>query len=195
MSPAEIANLIIDLYKQFGHADYIGEPVSQLEHMCQCAQLAADFDGTDEEMILAAFMHDIGHLYEHIAGEETLQMEGFGTADHEALGAKFVLQMGFSNRIAKLVQSHVAAKRYLTATDAAYYKKLSEASRETLRLQGGPMNPDEIAALEADPLYLQYIQLRLWDEQAKNTNTPLPDLELYRDMMIRQLIINKHGEN
>ncbi len=186
MTPQQTADQIIDLYRKFGHADYIGEPVSQLEHMCQCAELAANA-GSDEEMILAAFFHDIGHLYEALSGEKTAQMEGFGTADHEALGADFIREKGFSERCAKLIVSHVAAKRYLTATDAGYYEKLSEASRETLRLQGGRMTTEEIQHFEADPLYKQFIQLRLWDEQAKETGKTLPDPEKYRDMMIRHL--------
>ncbi len=186
MKPQETAEELIDLYKRFGHADYIGEPVSQLEHMCQAAELA-EKAGADEEMILAAFFHDIGHLYEALSGEKTGQMEGFGTVDHEALGADFIREKGFGERCAKLVASHVAAKRYLTATDTAYYQKLSEASRETLRLQGGPMTDAEILAFEADPLWKEYIQLRQWDEQAKETGKPLPDFAKYREMMMRHL--------
>ncbi len=34
----DTAEFIIDLYRQYGDEDYIGEPVSQVEHMCQCAQ-------------------------------------------------------------------------------------------------------------------------------------------------------------
>jgi len=64
-TPEETAEFIISLYHQFGNEDYIGEPVSQLEHMCQCAELA-EKEGYDEEVILAAFFHDIGHLCEHI---------------------------------------------------------------------------------------------------------------------------------
>jgi predicted HD phosphohydrolase len=69
----------------------------------------------------------------------------------------------------------------------AYRQKLSEASMQTLILQGGPMNDDEIFSFVNDPLYHEYIQLRYWDEQAKETNKPLPDLHQYRNMMINQL--------
>ena len=52
---------IFSLYNKYGHHDYIGEPVSQTEHMVLAASVAED-EGCDEECILAAFFHDIGHL-------------------------------------------------------------------------------------------------------------------------------------
>ena len=55
----QIADEILTLYKMYGNQDYIGEPVSQIEHMCQCAQLA-ESENYDHEVILAAFFHDIG---------------------------------------------------------------------------------------------------------------------------------------
>jgi len=186
MTPAETADWIIELYKKYGSADYIGEPVSQIEHMCQCAQLA-EASGADEEMILAAFFHDIGHLYEHIAHEKAVHMDDYGVVDHESLGADFVRNAGFGERIASLVASHVQAKRYLVAAYPEYRQKLSEASMQTLILQGGPMNDNEMFSFINDPLHKEYIQLRYWDEQAKMTHTPLPDLQHYRNMMIHQL--------
>jgi phosphonate degradation associated HDIG domain protein len=194
MTPAEIADHIIELYVKFGDADYIGEPVSQIEHMCQCAQLAENA-GADEEMILAAFFHDIGHLYEHIAQEKTEHLDVFGTVNHETLGADYLRKLGFGERMAKLVASHVDAKRYLVATLPAYKQKLSEASIQTLIMQGGPMDQKEIANFEADPLHKEYIQLRYWDEQAKETEIPLPNLQLYRKMIIHQLEMKNNVTN
>lgn len=191
MTSEEKADWIIELYKKYGNANYIGEPVSQIEHMCQCAQLAEE-SGADEEMILAAFFHDIGHLYEHIAQQKTAHMDDYGTVDHESLGADFLRNAGFGERMAKLVASHVQAKRYLVAAYPEYRQKLSEASMQTLILQGGPMNDDEIFSFVNDPLHQEYIQLRYWDEQAKAINSPLPDLEHYCNMMIHQLQQKKY---
>ena len=192
MTPSETADYIITLYENFGDNDYIGEPVSQIEHMCQCAQLA-EASGRDEEMILAAFFHDIGHLYEHIAGEKTEHMDAYGSVDHETLGAEFISRLGFGERMAKLVACHVNAKRYLVAKYPEYRAKLSAASIETLQMQGGPMTKEEVAEFEADPLYTEYIQLRRWDEEAKQTNQPLPDLNRYKKMIINQLENNKYA--
>lgn len=180
----QAADDMLSLYLRFGGEDYIGEPVSQIEHMCQCAQLA-EADGFDNEVILAALFHDIGHLLEHVmpAG----QMDGFGVVDHEKLGAEYVRQKGFSDKISRLVASHVQAKRYLTYRYPAYFERLSEASIRTLQFQGGVMSKEEVVEFERDDLYPLYIQLRKWDEAAKLQNVPLPSLDYYRDMMIDHL--------
>src|ERR1700743_349660 len=75
---------IMALYENYGGAEYAGEKVSQLEHMVQAAQLAEE-QGYEEEVILAAFLHDIGHISE--AAKENNQMDGFGIINHEELGA------------------------------------------------------------------------------------------------------------
>lgn len=187
----KITNEIMDLYAGYGGAEYAGEKVSQLEHMVQAAQLAEE-QGYDEEVILAAFLHDIGHISEAArVGDANSapaeEMDGFGIMDHEALGADFLREKGFSKKIARLVESHVEAKRYLTVKDPAYYDQLSEASKRTLDYQGGPMTPEEAEAFEQYPLFELIIQMRKWDEQAKIEQKPLPDLDHYRQMMFRHL--------
>ena len=59
VNPQAIANDIINLYKKYGSNEYAGEKVTQQEHMVQAAQLARQ-GGFDNELILAAFLHDIG---------------------------------------------------------------------------------------------------------------------------------------
>lgn len=184
-SAEETASLIIGLYAQYGNEDYIGEPVSQIEHMCQAAQLA-EAEGYDEPVILAAFFHDIGHLCEHIMPVK--QMDGYGVVDHEKLGADFLREKGFAETIACLVENHVQAKRYLTYHFPEYYDQLSEASKKTLAFQGGPMTLEEAMAFEADPLFDLHIKLRRWDEKAKLEQQPLPVLDTYKEMIIRHLL-------
>src|ERR1700742_3703445 len=94
---------IMALYEKHGGAEYAGEKVSQLEHMAQAAQLAEE-EGYDEEVILAAFLHDIGHISEAAKGDN--EMDGFGIKDHEELGAEFLRGKGFSKKIVRLVESH-----------------------------------------------------------------------------------------
>src|ERR1700761_3321195 len=93
----KITNEIMDLYAGYGGAEYAGEKVSQLEHMAQAAQLAEE-QGYDEEVILAAFLHDIGHLSEDAAHDanDPARMGAFGIKDHEELGAEFLREKGFS---------------------------------------------------------------------------------------------------
>jgi phosphonate degradation associated HDIG domain protein len=178
---------IFSLYEKFGREDYIGEPVSQIEHMCQAARLAED-DAFDNEVILAAFFHDIGHLLEHIMPVQ--QMDGYGIVDHETLAGEYLKQKGFSEKIAKLAESHVNAKRYLTYKFPEYYNKLSPASKITLHKQGGSMDEMEAGLFEADHLHQLYIKVREWDDKAKVKNVPLPDLSRYKKMALDHLLSN-----
>ncbi|PHN33084.1 phosphonate degradation HD-domain oxygenase [Pseudomonas sp. ICMP 460] len=175
MNPEQAIAEVFGLYEQHGAADYIGEPVSQIEHMSQAAQWAMA-EGFDDEVVLAAFFHDIGHL----CGEGGANMGGYGVVSHERLGADYLRRAGFSERIARLVEYHVQAKRYLMFSQPNYYARLSEASRITLGYQGGVMTAEEAQAFEQDPLYLISLRLRHWDEQAKQMRVPLLDLEVLK---------------
>ncbi len=187
MNAIDAANEIMELFEKFGNQDYIGEPVSQVEHMCQCAELA-EAAGADDELVLGAFLHDIGHLCEFAFPEKKLQhMDQLGIVDHETLGAEFLISKGFSERIAGLVKNHVDAKRYLTAKLPDYYNRLSDASKKTLEFQGGVMTPEEVSEFEMDPGYIDYISVRRWDDEAKVEGKPLPRLFHYKQMMIEHL--------
>ena len=150
-------------FEQYGDADYIGEPISQLEHMLQAARLAQR-SGADDALILGAFFHDIGHL---CAPPDAPQMDGLGVMDHEHIGADFLLSCGYSQRVAELVRLHVQAKRYLCFKNPRYAANLSPASTGTLAHQGGAMSKDEARAFEAHPLHRDILRLRTWDEAAK----------------------------
>lgn len=164
---------IFDLYEKHGADDYIGEPVSQLEHMSQAAELAMR-EGFDDETILAAFFHDIGHLCAP-AGSES--MAGYGAKRHEQIGADYLRSKGFPEKVALLVENHVQAKRYLTFKFPAYYDSLSEASKKTLEFQGGKMTAAEATKFEGDSLFEPSIRMREWDDLAKETGVPIINLE------------------
>jgi 2-amino-1-hydroxyethylphosphonate dioxygenase (glycine-forming) len=182
--PKKIADEIMGYYELHGGQEYAGEKLTQLEHMVQAAQLAEE-QGYDEEVILAAFLHDIGHICEQGHGDN--EMEGFGIKDHEEIGAGFLMKKGFSKKIARLVESHVEAKRYLTWKEPGYYEQLSDASKKTLEFQGGRMMKEEAEAFEKYPLFDLIIRMRKWDEQAKIEHKPLPDLQRYRAMIQKHL--------
>jgi 2-amino-1-hydroxyethylphosphonate dioxygenase (glycine-forming) len=174
----EITQEIFSLYEKYGNADYIGEPVSQLEHMSQSAQLAIE-GGYDDEVILAAFFHDIGHIC--VQATAVQSMDGYGVKRHEQIGADFLRERGFPERLAKLVENHVQAKRYLTYKFPPYYENLSEASKKTLEFQGGVMNKEEALAFEQDPLFELSILMRKWDEEAKEEFKMIMDLEILKN--------------
>jgi phosphonate degradation associated HDIG domain protein len=179
-----IVNKVFSLYEKHGDEDYIGEPVSQLEHMSQAALLAEE-EGYDDEVILAAFFHDIGHLCAEEG--EAGSMDGMGNIDHEKLGADYLLKHGFSERVAALVQAHVIAKRYLTYRYAEYYKKLSPASRVTLEFQGGMMSAEEAAEFELNPDIDLIVRLRFWDDMAKQTDVPVNNIGHLKMLAINHL--------
>lgn len=190
-TPQELTNQIFSLYEQFGAEEYAGEKVSQLEHMVQAAQLAME-EGYDDEVVLAAFLHDVGHLLPVHDVSET--MDGYGVMDHEKVGADWLLGLGMGERMCKLIASHVNAKRYLTWKYPSYYDQLSEASKKTLEYQGGRMEEAEAKAFESDPLFDLYIRMRTWDEAAKIEGKPLPELDELKQKLT-QYIISRQQAN
>ncbi|MEN5215343.1 phosphonate degradation HD-domain oxygenase [Pseudomonas pudica] len=170
-TPAQIIDSTFALYERHGSDDYIGEAITQLEHMSQAAQLAMA-EGFDDEVVLAAFFHDIGHL---CGGDAS--MGGYGVVSHERIGAEYLRRCGFGERMARLVQYHVEAKRYLTLRQPGYYQRLSEASRRTLEYQGGVMSEDEADVFERDPLFEVSLRMREWDERAKVVGVAVINLD------------------
>ncbi|MFD1469818.1 HD domain-containing protein [Hymenobacter caeli] len=182
-NPQETVEALFALYAAHGGDDYIGEPVSQLEHMWQAAALAKA-EGYDDEVVLAAFFHDLGHLCAHDAAS----MDGFGAVDHERLGADYLRARGFSERLAALVESHVLAKRYLTHKYPEYLRRLSPASQATLAFQGGVMSAAEAAAFEHNPDAATIVRLREWDDQAKEAHRPVGPLDSLKYMALQHLL-------
>jgi phosphonate degradation associated HDIG domain protein len=182
--PQAVVKEVFSLYEKFGDEDYIGEPVSQLEHMSQAAALA-QAEGHDDEVILAAFFHDIGHLCAEAGEAES--MDGMGNVDHEQIGADYLLERGFSERVANLVQGHVIAKRYLTYKYPEYYNRLSDASKATLNFQGGVMTADEAADFELSPDAELIIRLRYWDDMAKEMNVPVDNIAYLKTIALTHL--------
>lgn len=184
LNAIKVADEIIDMMISYGHNEYSGEKVTQLQHMYQAA-LLAESENFDQEVILAAFLHDIGHICVSLNYENN--MDGYGVVDHEEIGSQFLKERGFSDRVVRLVSSHVDAKRYLTKVNIDYYNLLSDASKKTLEYQGGPMNDFECITLESDPYFKEIIKLRLWDDAAKIEEIESGDLGKYRAMIIEHL--------
>ncbi len=174
MNPEAAVAELFALCRLQAEVDYIGEPISQLEHMAQAAELALA-DGADDELVLAAFCHDVGHFCTPSAAHSS--MAGLGRMGHEQVGAHWLRRLGFPDRLCGLVARHVDAKRYLCLREAGYLARLSPASLQTLVWQGGPMSDTEADAFERDPLFADSLRLRRWDEAAKMTGRPLAILD------------------
>jgi len=177
----EVTKEILGLFEQHGNEDYDGEPVSQTSHMIQCAMLAMGTGG-DMELVIGAFLHDVGHLLRYKM--QTEAMGQYGVLNHEGLGGQYLRSSGFAERVCAMVDQHVAAKRYLVSTDPTYKSKLSEASLQTLmQWQGGLMTKEEITAFENHPFFDDIIKVRLWDEEAKDHHAVLLPVKHFTNLI------------
>src|SRR5262249_53395864 len=122
---------------------------------------------------------DFGHLLHGLP--ETIADDGID-ARHEELGSRR-LRKCFGPEVTEPIRLHVAAKRYLCATDAGYAARLSPASAQSLALQGGPMNGHEVSVFESNPYFEAGVQLRRWDDEAKVPGFPVPPLDSYRTLI------------
>jgi phosphonate degradation associated HDIG domain protein len=171
---------IAALFLSQGSSAYFGEPVSQSQHALQCAA-RAEAEGASDALIVAALLHDIGHLL-HGQGEDAA-IRGIDTG-HESVG-KAWLARHFPPAVTEPVRLHVDAKRFLCAVDTTYYQILSVASRQSLELQGGLMSPPEQALFTANPFAQDAVRLRRWDDAAKIQGLDVPPLSHYSTRLSR----------
>jgi [1-hydroxy-2-(trimethylamino)ethyl]phosphonate dioxygenase len=170
----KVAEEILAIYAARGAGAYFGERVSMTEHALQTAYFAQQAKAP-ESLVVAALLHDIGHLLAQVPDDIA---DWTADAHHEAIGARWLAQR-FPPGICEPVRLHVAAKRYLCATDAQYFAKLSPASVHTLKLQGGPMSAPEVAQFESERYFTAAVQVRRWDDQGKVAGLKTPQLAAY----------------
>ena len=171
---------IFELLESRGGGRYGLSAVTQKEHALQAAQLATQ-RGLGEALIIAALFHDVGHLLV----EKDLDLARQGIDDlHEETSAN-ALETVFGKDVAEPVRLHVAAKRYLCAVNPAYHDKLSEDSRRSLVLQGGPMTPTEVAAFDNLEHRTAALALRMIDDEAKVAGLKTSSLDSYRPLAAR----------
>ena len=130
---------VLSIYGRCGAEAYFGEAVSMSEHGLQAAYFA-QAAGAPDALVIAALLHDIGHLIESVPDDIA---DWHSDARHELSGSRWLARR-FGPEVWEPVRLHVPAKRYLCATETAYFERLSAASVLTLKLQGGPMSSDEI---------------------------------------------------
>ena len=180
LNASTIVDFIGDIFTRRGAESYLGEHVTMSQHMLQAAQLAEQ-SGATETVIAAALLHDIGHYTNEFPDDALAN----GTDNlHEEAGAR-VLAPFFPAAVTDCILHHVAAKRYLCATDPTYFGQLSAASVHTLNLQGGPMDVDEVAAFAREPNLKAIVQVRIWDDQGKDPAITTPGFDHYAPMVSR----------
>ncbi len=184
-----VIDRIVGLFETRGGSEYGGEAVTQLEHALQAARLAEQESGSDA-LVVAALLHDVGHLL-HDLPEDAPEA---GIDDHHENAAANFLGRHFPPPVTEPVRLHVAAKRYLCAVDPTYLESLSEPSRVSLGLQGGPMSGDEVASFDANPYAADAVRLRRWDDAAKVRGLSTPALADFIDRVRRVVVISDQGE-
>jgi len=169
---------ILIIYESRGSSAYFGEAVSMTEHALQAAHFARR-EEAPVELVVAALLHDIGHLLEPAPadiGDWKID------ARHEQVGSRW-LAARLRPEVAEAVRLHVPAKRYLCAADSGYLAQLSAASVVTLGLQGGPMSAAELSAFEREPYHREALRVRRWDDQGKLVGLKTAALRDYRALV------------
>lgn len=180
---AEIIDFIFDLFASRGAEEYMGEAVSMAQHMEQTAACALA-DNAPDSLVIAALLHDIGHFI----GDHPIEALENGIDNlHEDAGADY-LRPYFPPAITEPIRLHVAAKRYLCATDNEYFGRLSDASVNSLGVQGGPMSAEEVARFEANPYHRDAVKLRLYDDDGKVLGLDINPVTDYRATLEAQLL-------
>jgi [1-hydroxy-2-(trimethylamino)ethyl]phosphonate dioxygenase len=174
----KVTEEILAIFKKRGANDYFGESVSMTEHALQAAYFAQNAHAPPA-LIVAALLHDIGHLIDDVPNEI---LDWTTDAHHEQVGGLWLARR-FRPEVSEPVRLHVPAKRYLLATDADYFSKLSPASVITLKLQGGPMTAHEVADFESERFHKDAVRVRQWDDQGKAVGLKTPGLCDYRALI------------
>jgi phosphonate degradation associated HDIG domain protein len=173
-----ITDEILAIFHKRGSDAYFGESVSMTEHALQAAYFAQTA-AAPPALIVAALLHDIGHLVDDVPSDIA---DWTADAHHEQIGSHW-LATRFRPEVSEPVRLHVPAKRYLLATDAKYFAKLSPASVITLKLQGGPMAAHEVAKFETERFHKEAVRVRQWDDQGKVAGLKTPSLGDYRALI------------
>ncbi len=168
------------LFDRYGGIAYSGEPVTQREHALQTAALA-EAAGASEALIIAALLHDLGHLLNPQGNTPTAH----GIDDQHQYFALPFLRGVFPDAVLEPIRLHVEAKRCLCAIDAQYHACLSADSVRSLALQGGVLSADETEAFLHRPYAADALRLRRWDDRAKVAGRPTPDLSHFLALAAR----------
>lgn len=178
MNSDDFLNHLSDLFEAHGPKADSTQRLSSADHMLQTAAAARAAQAGDV-LIAACLLHDIGHW---LHADPVDAMKRTQDDRHEEIGAEYLAPY-FAEPVTRPIAMHVAAKRYLCATEPDYFQKLSPASVRTLDHQGGPMDATEIAAFEAVPDHQNAVAIRRWDEYGKVPGLDVPPFDTYRPML------------
>ena len=161
---------------------YIGEKLTIPEHMIQSAMLA-EKSKCNDNLICSCLLHDYGHfLIEKPDNLVKINKDG----EHEIIGYEY-LKKFFKKEIVEPIKHHVLAKRYL-ARNKKYFNFLSEASKISLKLQGGALNDRESNEFKKKKYFKNSILVRKFDEAAKKTSVKMKSIDSYTSLLKTKLL-------
>jgi len=169
---------IKELFESAKAEEYLGEDITLVEHMIQCAE-NAQADGAPDWLIVGALLHDIGHLL--VPDAVSAQDSGIDM-HHDDIGAEWISKR-FPNNIVQAVRLHVDAKKYLVATDSTYFTQLSQASQITLDIQGGVFSESEATDFIQQHYAHEAVLLRKWDDTGKARGAATTDISDYEELI------------
>ncbi len=152
------------------------------EHMIQSAMLAEKAKSKDD-LVCSCLLHDYGHFI--IENPDKL-VENEKDGEHESIGYEY-LKTFFNKEIVEPIKYHVLAKRYL-ARDKKYFNFLSEASKISLKLQGGILSDKESKEFEKKDYFKNSVLVRKFDEAAKKTAVKTKSIDEYKSLLSSKLI-------
>ena len=161
---------------------YIGESLTLSEHMIQTAMLA-EKNKCSDDLICSSLLHDYGHFI--IARPNQLVNDKID-GRHEVVGANY-LKNFFQNKVIQPILLHVEAKKYLSR-NRKYFDNLSNASKISLKLQGGTMSDLDAKKFEQNKNYESAIKLRRFDEGAKQNNIKTKKIEDYKELLKSKIL-------
>jgi len=161
---------------------YIGEKVTMTEHMIQSAMIAENAKSSNN-LICSCLLHDYGHF---ILEDPDALVRKKVDGKHEYIGYEY-LKKFFNKDVVEPIKYHVLAKRYL-ARNKKYLNSLSDASKVSLKLQGGVLDTKESKEFEKKDFFKNSIKLRKFDEVAKRTDVKIKSIIEYKDLLSSQLI-------
>ena len=161
---------------------YIGEKVTISEHMIQTAMIAEKAKSSNN-LICSCLLHDYGHF---ILEDPDKLVRKKIDGKHEDIGYEY-LKKFFKKDVVEPIKYHVLAKRYL-AKEKKYFNSLSEASKISLKLQGGVLNKKESKEFEKKDFFKQTIKLRKFDEVAKRTDMKMKSIIEYKNLLGSHLL-------
>lgn len=174
-----VVQQIFDLFETWGTLYYEQGGVTHKEHALQAAALAEN-EGAPTMLVLAALLHDIGHLLAISNGD--VKNDSPVDVQHQHTGGEWLAGF-FGPGITEPVRLHVEAKRYLCAVDPEYVAQDPSVSLRRALLKNGILKRSEIREFQEHPYHRQAVWLCRIDDRANIVGLTVAGLAHYQERL------------